>query len=164
MKKLIIIRGNSGSGKTTLAKRLQEKFGRNTLLISQDTVRREMLKVLDGADNQALHLLKELLRYGHANNQVTILEGILRADWYGELFELANQLYGDDILAFYYDVSFEETLKRHQSKPNCHEFGEKEMRGLWKGKDYSDLLNETTIAADESLDESVIKILGQINS
>ncbi|GFI71319.1 uridine kinase [Clostridiales bacterium] len=45
MPKLIIIRGNSGSGKTTLAKNLQHKFGRNTMVISQDVVRREILWV-----------------------------------------------------------------------------------------------------------------------
>ena len=44
MPKLIILRGNSGSGKTTGAKELQKRFGRNTMLISQDVVRRDMLK------------------------------------------------------------------------------------------------------------------------
>lgn len=44
MPKLIILRGNSGSGKTTVAKELQKRFGRNTMLISQDAVRRDMLK------------------------------------------------------------------------------------------------------------------------
>ena len=34
--KLIILRGNSGSGKTTIAKELQQVFGNNTMLISQD--------------------------------------------------------------------------------------------------------------------------------
>ena len=48
MKKLIILRGNSGSGKTTIAKELQKRFGRNTMLISQDMVRRDMLWVKDG--------------------------------------------------------------------------------------------------------------------
>lgn len=43
MPKLIILRGNSGSGKTTVAKELQKRFGRNTMLISQDAVRRDML-------------------------------------------------------------------------------------------------------------------------
>lgn len=43
MPQLIIIRGNSGSGKTTLAHRLQRALGRNTMVISQDVVRREML-------------------------------------------------------------------------------------------------------------------------
>ena len=56
---LIIIRGNSASGKTTIAKRLQQKFGRNTMLISQDVVRREMLKVKDGESTEALPLMQE---------------------------------------------------------------------------------------------------------
>ena len=46
--KLIVLRGNSGSGKTSVARDLQEHYGRNTLLISQDMVRREMLKAKDG--------------------------------------------------------------------------------------------------------------------
>ncbi len=34
MAQLVIIRGNSGSGKTSLAKKLQNHFGRGTLVIS----------------------------------------------------------------------------------------------------------------------------------
>lgn len=37
MKKLITLRGNSGSGKTTIARALQEKFGKNTMLLSQES-------------------------------------------------------------------------------------------------------------------------------
>ena len=61
MPKLIILRGNSGSGKTTIAKELQNSFGRNTMLISQDVIRRDMLKVKDGENTEALPLMKELL-------------------------------------------------------------------------------------------------------
>ena len=43
MSKLIILRGNSESGKTTIAKKLQNKFGSNTMLISSDMIRLEML-------------------------------------------------------------------------------------------------------------------------
>lgn len=51
--KLIILRGNSGSGKTTIAKELQQVFGNNTMLISQDVIRRDMLKVKDGENTGA---------------------------------------------------------------------------------------------------------------
>ena len=44
MAKLVIIRGNSGSGKSSLARKLQAHYGRGSLLIAQDTVRRDMLK------------------------------------------------------------------------------------------------------------------------
>ena len=56
--KLIILRGNSGSGKTTIAKELQQVFGNNTMLISQDVIRRDMLKVKDGENTKALPLWK----------------------------------------------------------------------------------------------------------
>ena len=64
MGKLIVLRGNSGSGKTTTAKSLQRKLGRNTMLISQDAIRREMLMVTDGPDTKAIPLMKNLLEYG----------------------------------------------------------------------------------------------------
>ena len=89
MRKLIVLRGNSGSGKTTIAKELQDRFGRNTMLISQDVVRRDMLKVKDGENTQALPLMKELLTYGSEHSEVVILEGIMYADWYRPLFEWA---------------------------------------------------------------------------
>ena len=38
-----MLRGNSGSGKTTVAKGLQELFGRGTMVLSQDMIRREVL-------------------------------------------------------------------------------------------------------------------------
>ena len=78
MSKLIILRGNSGSGKTTIAKELQKLFGKNTMLISQDIIRREMLNVDDGKNTKALPLLKEILKYGNEHNEIVILEGILR--------------------------------------------------------------------------------------
>ena len=100
MTKLIILRGNSGSGKTTIAKELQKLFGKNTMLISQDVIRREMLNVDDGENTKALPLLKELLKYGNEHNEIVILEGILRANWYNSLFELAIELYNQNIYAY----------------------------------------------------------------
>ena len=92
MNKLIILRGNSGSGKTTIAKELQRKIGSNTLLISQDVIRREMLMVKDGPDTMALPMLKELLVYGKNHCETVILEGILVGEWYRSLFEQAKVL------------------------------------------------------------------------
>lgn len=151
--KLIILRGNSGSGKSTLARRLQKRLGRNTLVIAQDVVRREMLWVKDGAGTLALPLLQELLRYGHDHCAVTILEGILYADVYQPLFEDAVRLFGQEqIFAYYYDLPFAETLERHQSKPNRDDFGEDAMRRWWREKDFSPLLSEKRLTEDVSLE------------
>lgn len=156
MKKLIILRGNSGSGKSTTAKELQNKFGYNTMLISQDEIRRNMLHVNDGKDTPALPLMKELLIYGSKCCDVVILEGIMNADWYKSLFELAVQLYGTEIYAYYFDLTFDETLKRHLTRPKSQEFGEEEMRRWWREKDFSNTLNETYITADKDM-KSVVR-------
>ena len=156
MNKLIILRGNSGSGKTTIAKELQRKMGSNTLLISQDVIRREMLMVKDGPDTMVLPMLKEILIYGRNHCETVILEGILVGEWYRSLFEQAKELYGNNIYAYYFDIPFEETIKRHKTRPQSKEFGEEAMREWWVDKDYSEVLNETAITADKD-EESIIQ-------
>lgn len=163
MKKLIVLRGNSGSGKTTTAKELQKRLGQNTMLVSQDVVRRDMLMVKDGENTEALPLLKMLLKYGYLNSEVVILEGILCAKWYRSLFESANQLYGGNVYAYYFDLPFEETLKRHKTKPNRHEFGEEALREWWLEKDYSNILNERSITIEKDLESVVAEILERIS-
>lgn len=164
MSKLIIIRGNSGSGKTTIAKDLQRKFGRNTMLISQDYIRREMLLVRDKKNNKAIPLLIELLKYGKNNSNVVILEGILYTDLYMLLFEKAIELFGSEIYAYYYDIPFEETIKRHNTKSNKSDFGEKEMKNWWREKDYVGFINEKELTATLSISEAVSKIYLEVSS
>lgn len=78
-----------------------------------------MLRVKDGENTPALPLIKKLLFYGSNHSDIVILEGIMYANWYKSLFELAIQLYDTRVYAYYFDIPFVETLKRHQTKPNC---------------------------------------------
>lgn len=158
MSKLIIIRGNSGSGKTSVANGLQKKLGRNTLLISQDVVRREMLWVNDGKDTLAIPLMISLLQYGREHCSYVILEGILNASWYQPLFEAAIREFGSEIYAYYYDISFEETLKRHGNKSKRFEFGEEEMRRWWNEKDYIGFIPERFFKEDVTLECAMDRI------
>ncbi|MDE7249017.1 MAG: AAA family ATPase [Lachnospiraceae bacterium] len=159
MHKLIILRGNSGSGKTTVSKELQKRFGRNTMLISQDMVRLQMLYAKDA---EALPLIIQLLKYGRQNSDITILEGILDSEVYESLFETAVKEYGADIFAFYYDLPFEETLRRHATKPNRAEFGEQDMRRWWKEKDFTNVIPEKIITRDMSISDTVDMIYNAV--
>lgn len=162
-RKLILIRGNSGSGKSSLAKALQHELGRNTLMIPQDVVRREMLWARDGQDTAALPLLKSLLEYGYANSGITIMEGILVSEWYEPLFRQAVRLFrAENIFAYYYDLPFAETLRRHETKGSGLAFGEKEMRRWWKEKDYIGFIQEKTLTEKISLEEAAALILSDI--
>ncbi|MBP5554828.1 MAG: kinase [Lachnospiraceae bacterium] len=164
MHKLIMLRGNSGSGKTTVAKALQELFGRNTMLLSQDVIRRDILKAKDGIDPPALPLIKQMLEYGSKNCEVVIMEGIFVAEWYRELFEAALELYGSDIYAYYFDIPFEETVRRHQTRSKAAEFGAEDMREWWQEKDYLDPIKETMITEDMSKDEIVGAIYSRVSN
>ena len=155
MAQLIILRGNSGSGKTTTGKALQKKFGHGTLLISQDVVRREMLFVKDGPNPEASQLLLKLVLYGKSHCTIVILEGILDSKWYKKLFENLLDEFNSLIFAYYFDIPFEETLNRHQQKPNAHEFGEKEMKEWWNEKDLLDIFPEVCLHKELSLNEIV---------
>ncbi len=160
--KIIILRGNSGSGKTTIAKLLQKEFGRGTLLISQDVVRRDILYVKDGPQSKAVQLLIDLVQFGRKNCNLLILEGMLYADWYQELFEFIKIHFNSNIYAYYFEVPFEETLLRHRTKPNANEFGEAEMKRWWREKDYIQSIPERIINKDMTIDEIVEMISTQI--
>jgi adenylate kinase family enzyme len=154
MKKLIIIRGNSGSGKSTLAKKLRAKMGDGTMLISQDTVRREILKVKDVPGNPSTQLIYDLGMYGKKIGYNIIIEGILSSERGGEMLRKLIKDFEGESYVYYFDIPFDETLRRHNSKPNHDEFGEKEMREWWKEKDYLGIEGEQIIAED--MDENEI--------
>ena len=103
-----------------------------------------------------------LLKYGHAHNELVILEGILNSRWYTPLFDAAKALYGENICAYYFDLPFEETLRRHQTKDKRTEFGEKEMRSWWNEKDYAPALNEQTLTPDMMQDEIIDRICADL--
>jgi len=44
---LVVVRGNSASGKTSVAAGLRERYGRGIALVSQDVLRREVLRERD---------------------------------------------------------------------------------------------------------------------
>lgn len=153
MSKLIILRGNSGSGKTTLAKILQERLGPNTMRLSHDMVRMEILHVWSREGREkSLPLMIELMRYGRRHSEFTVMEGILPTEAYMPLFEAAVEEYGEEIYAYYYDLSFEETLRRHATKPNRNDFGETEMRRWWKEGDYLPNIREKILTQEQTPD------------
>ena len=164
--RLIIIRGNSGSGKTTVAKELRSRLGDglsdDTMLVQQDVVRRDILRERDTANKTAVLMLIELMvEFGRKQGRTVILEGILSAKKYGTMLTEVMSKF-DEVYVYYFDLPFEETLRRHSTKPNAHEFGEKEMREWWKEKDYLGSKNERILGEDLSAGELVELILGDV--
>lgn len=159
MQKLVIIRGNSGSGKSTVARKLRSECGPDTMLISQDVVRRDMLGVRgDSSGNPTVQLIYDLAMYGKKIGFSVIIEGILKKSVNGEMLKKLAREFGGDVLVYYFDIPFEETLNRHDTKPNKHEFGEDDMRRWWLEKDHLSIPNEKIIDETCTEDEIVAMI------
>lgn len=152
---LIILRGNSGCGKTSTARLLQRQLGYGTMLVSQDVVRREMLRVKDIENNPAIQLIYDLCMYGNNVGYTVILEGILSNKKYSAMLRRLLDDFQGEKLIYYFDVSFEETVRRHATKPNAHEFGELEMRQWWKDQDVLNVPGEQRIGEQLSQAEIV---------
>jgi adenylate kinase family enzyme len=166
--KLIIIRVNSGSVKTTVAKEVRTRIGDglsdDTMLVQQDVLRRDILRERDMPDKRSvIKLIEMVVEFGRKQNRTVILEGIFAAKKYATmLHKLASNF--DEVYVYYFDIPFEETLVRHASKSNTHEFGEKEMREWWNEKDYLNMPNEKILHTDQSLDDIVHEIIHDISS
>jgi len=152
---LIILRGNSGCGKTSTARLLQRQLGDGTMLVPQDVVRREILRVKDSEGNPAIQLIYDLCMYGNNVGYTVILEGILSNKKYGAMLRWLLDDFQGEKLIYYFDVSFEETVRRHATKPNAHEFGESEMRQWWKDQDVLNVPGEQRIGEQLSQAEIV---------
>ncbi len=158
MSKLIIIRGQSGSGKSTVAKAVREQLTGKIALVEQDYLRRHVLGERGKGGDDNAELIKLTTRFALENNYTVILEGIMPSQYYGTMLLGLMEEYTDSC-AYYIDVSLEETLIRHQSKPNKDEFGEKEMTEWYCAKDYLNCKNEVIVPEIMTKQEIVDLIL-----
>jgi hypothetical protein len=87
------------------------------------------------------------------------VEGVLNAEWYAEtLLGLVADHRGTS-RCYVYDLSFDETVRRHATKPVADAFGEAEMRQWWRGYQPVDGLEEGVISEREDLDSTVARVL-----
>lgn len=162
MKDLIIIRGNSGSGKSTVAKLLQKAMGYETMLLQQDVIRKEIMQVRDTPDNPSIELIRRMAQYGWECDNNVIIEGILLSNKGGDILRgLIRDCPGKSFV-YYFDIPFEETLRRHSTRSKSAEFGEEEMKNWWREKDLLGVPDERIIDHVQSADEIVAMIMKEL--
>lgn len=154
MSTLIIIRGNSGSGKSTVAKLVRDGLAGKVAFVEQDYIRRVILREKERGSIDNIVLIKQTVQFALKQNYIVILEGILNMSRYGDMLKEVR-CFADKNYSYYIDVSLEETLARHKTKSNAHEFGEEQIREWYKEKDLGGFKEEVTIKETSSIKDSV---------
>lgn len=104
-----------------------------------------MLRVKDRDGNLSIKLMKQIAEYGIGRCPYVIVEGILVSTRYRDMLLELIERFEQNYHAYYFDLPFEETVARHQSREKKMEFGESEMRSWWNEKDFLNVPHERII-------------------
>jgi adenylate kinase family enzyme len=129
--KLIILRGPSGAGKSMVAKLVHSRVSNKTALIDQDYYRHTMFNNLHTDLEAPRYVMfagvQIALDYGYD----VILEGFLGMAKYKAYFDKLLNHHPMENYFFYFDVSFDETLRRHKTRQKSSLLDQGKMAELY---------------------------------
>jgi predicted kinase len=157
--RLVVLRGNSGSGKSSVAAEVRARYGRGIALVGQDYLRRVVLRERDTPGGANIGLINTVARYALDHGFHVILDGILDSRRYAAMLEALRRDHRGVSCWYYLDVPFEETLRRHATRPQAAEFGPDEMRAWYRELDLLPSGIEQVISAANSLEDTVRQIM-----
>lgn len=141
-----MIRGNSGAGKSTVARQLRLRIGRGCALVEQDYLRRVLLREHDGVpDPIAPELIGLNARFALSRGYHVIVEGILDRPRYGAMLAELIRDHDGAAYVYYLDVSFDESVRRHATRPQATEFTAEQMRAWYRERDLLGVPGERVI-------------------
>lgn len=157
--RLVVLRGNSGAGKSTVATALREVYGRGMAWVSQDLIRRNILKEKDRPGGVNIGLIEQVARFSLDQGYHVVMDGILYADRYEQMLARLCRDHRGESHFYYFDITLVETLRRHASRPQASEFGPEDMRNWYRPRDLLTTIPERIIPETSTLHETVNLIL-----
>jgi hypothetical protein len=159
--RLIVLRGNSGSGKSSVALALREAYGRGLAWVSQDLIRRIILRERDRPGGVNVGLIDHVARYSLDHGYHAVLDGIFYADRYEQMLDGLSRDHLGRSCFYYLDISWEETVRRHATRPQAAEFGVDDMRDWYRPRDLLTTVREQVVPETSTLQETTSMILAQ---
>ena len=160
--RLAVLRGNSGSGKSTTAQELRRRIGRGVAWIEQDYLRRILLREHDRAGAPNIGLIDQTARYSLDQGYHVVLEGILYSPTYGAMLRQLLADHAGVTGVYYFQLSFEETVRRHATRPLAKVVTPEQMREWYQDCDLLGVPNEQVIDPSSSLDDTVERVIADL--
>lgn len=162
--KLIVLRGPSGAGKSTVAKLLHEKAVSKTALIDQDYYRHVMFNNLHSDLEAPRYVMFAAVLAALDHGYDVILEGFMGMGKYGAYFDELLAHHPENNHFFYFDVSFEETLRRHRTRQKSQSLDKAKMHELFLRSGPSRYPGEVIINQETSAEQAVLMIGQRCNA
>lgn len=161
MTMLVVIRGNSGSGKTTTAREVRRRYGRGCALLEQDYLRRIMLREHDTSRTNpvAPGFITAVARNALDLGYHVVMEGILHTDRYANVLRQLIDQHPGPSYVYYLNVSFAETVRRHQTRTEQVKFTPEQMRDWYEHDDLLGTSGEHIIGETSTFEQTVDTIL-----
>ncbi len=164
MSKLIIFRGNSGSGKSTVALEIARAAVNKLAIIDADNYREAMLFPKPVIKEDLAALMSHNVLYCLNNGYDVIWDSIFYAnDRNREFFaKFFKDQHPDDNFIFNFDISIDETVRRHTTRPKSSAFSADEMKKWYQPVEKLGYNSEYTIP-DEYTIEQTIKYIKEVS-
>ena len=157
----IVLRGPSGSGKSTIADAIKERAKLGTIIIGQDYFNHVLFKNMHDDHGLIPRLIGDMAKSAlHAGYNV-ILEGIFRKEKYERMIHEISTSFSGSTFVYYFDISPEETKRRHAMRNKSRLFGEAEMLEWYDLAGPLCSMGETILDEGLSEDDIVLQIILQ---
>ncbi|MFJ2738624.1 AAA family ATPase [Streptomyces sp. NPDC087440] len=160
--RLIVLRGNSASGKSSVAAEIRRRYGRGLAVVGQDNLRRDVLRERDVPGGANIGLIDAVARYALDHGFHTVVEGILYADRYGAMLDALRRDHRGVTCMYYFDVPYEETLRRHGTKPPMEGVGDQQLREWYRASDLLPGGCEAVVPGSSSLAETAGRVMAEV--
>ncbi|MEO6530335.1 MAG: hypothetical protein ABIN10_08140, partial [Specibacter sp.] len=133
--------------------------------IEQDYFRRTVLGERGNYSQLTVELIAQAAALALRHGRAVIADGVFNASIYSEPFTALRAGHTGPSLFYAYDLTLEETLLRHTTRPHKQaDFDEHTMRGWYHGWDPLQGIAEQRITAAETAAETVTRILNDVRS
>lgn len=134
-------------------------MGRGTALVEQDYLRRTLLWEKDTPGAANIGLIDSVARHALDVGYSVVLEGILATKHYGPMLtRLVGDHAGTTVCA-YLDVPFDETLRRHATRPQAADFTPEQMAGWFEVDDRLRVPGEIVVGQESTTEQTVEALL-----
>lgn len=126
-----------------MARALRAQYGYGLAWVEQDYIRRVLLREHDVAAGKNIDLIGLNVRYALGAGYHVVLEGILNAGHYKAMLERLHHDFGGHW--YYFDLPFDETARRHATRPQASEFSVQDMQTWYQERDLLDFVSESSL-------------------